>query len=366
MPLLAPESPAPATSRTTDVFTPASIALRNAVDRPALIRQVRSAASVAGRQILLYGRSQSGKSTLLFRELAASGTREVTVRCTPGCDLTLLLQSARVQAGLPPVDTAALVHRTAVDLGQLSTWLVIEDVHLLPPEQRVQAIAAAKVFSDLGARFRDLKLVLVAAVDDLDLLDTTSPGSAEYMSRIQEVYVPAMTEEELAAVVETGARMLGVSAGPAPALIAQLSGGLPAVAHQLALDAFEDAADRGVEVDLPAVRSAAAAGLRSMPTSYRRRFEAAGEYGQDRELSQALDVLATFGADGAPMLDVIGATGAVSASHRERFRSEIESLATPQRGELLELGPHTIVRFADLRTYSYYLMAAWLFQEGSG
>ena len=336
------------------------------MDRPALIRQVRSAAAVAGRQLLLYGRSQSGKSTLLFRELAASGTREVTVRCTPGCDLTLLLQSARVQAGLPPVDPAALVHRTAVDLGQLSTWLVIEDVHLLPPDQRAQAIAAAKVFSDLGVRFSDLKLVLVAAVDDLDLLDTTGPGSVEHMSRIQEVHVPAMTEAELAAIVENGARALGVSPGPAPALVARLSGGLPAVAHQLALDTFEDAADRGVEVDLPAVRSAAAAGLQSMPASYRRRFEAAGEYGQDRELTRMLDVLAAFGAGGAPMLDVIGATGAVSASHRERFRGEIESLATQQRGELIELGPRGVVRFADLRSYSYYLMAAWLFEEGSG
>lgn len=360
MPLLAtPSAPTPTPGlRTGDVFTPASIALRYAVDRPALTRQLRSAVSVAGRQLLLYGRSQTGKSTLLFREIDRIGVRHVTVRCTRGSDLTLLLQAARAQVGLPSADPATIVHATALDLGQRSTWLIVEDVHLLTADHRAQALAAAKVFSDLGARFPDLKLVLVAAVEDLHEL--LGHDHDEQLSRVQEVHVPMMTERELAAIVRDGARTLAVPAGPAPELIARLSGGQPAVAHELALVAFEHAAEQMSAVDLAAVHRAVAGHLAVMPAAYRHRFDAAldGDLG-DSGLA-VLDALATFGPAGARLMDLLTSVGAVDATRSERVRTTLHRLTDPERGGLLVAGPRDVVRFADPRIRSYQLMNAYL------
>jgi hypothetical protein len=340
-----------------DVFTPASTALAGAVPRPAITTAIRDAMAVPGRQLFLYGRTGTGKSTALLAELARDGHDFVVVRCTPDTTLDSLLETGTDRLGVDHVADASLaLPLVAAALGERRITVVLEDAHHLVPDERHRLLAALKVLSDLGRAYPTLTAVVVAAVERPSDFDDFAP---EFDHRIEQVRVPTMTTVELGNIVRRGGTILGVDVEEIAEAIARCSGGSPAIAHQLALATFVEA-NVLVPVEEPTVllfsdfERAVAATLGAMPREVQLRIDAAfSSIRQRREVETVLTSLASMDPDGARISHV---TQSVTVPGGEYLPDVIDALTTPARGALLtRLGPD-LIRFTEPTTHSYWAL----------
>lgn len=272
-----------------DVFTPTSQARLNFVDRDSINDQLVDALRTPGKQIVIYGESGSGKSTILQRKLEQLYPDHVTTRCNSATTFDNLLldafdqldryyiavttredsKSVKAQTGLdfarfrasiegqlaraagatkerilPPQLTA---QRLGEFMGSVGLCWVIEDFHKVLPEQKRPLAQTLKVFSDLSVTYRALRIVTIGATE-------TAREVVEYdremANRIAEIQVPMMTDSELREIVMNGQHMMNIEMQPIVGDIIGLSAGLAAVCHHLALNAC---LTRGIEVTSPGV-----------------------------------------------------------------------------------------------------------------
>ena len=67
--------------KTVDVFTPTKSADLNYIERPELEKQIVSSLDMPGKQILIFGHSGSGKTTVIRRLLNKKKYRFIKVHC---------------------------------------------------------------------------------------------------------------------------------------------------------------------------------------------------------------------------------------------------------------------------------------------
>src|ERR1039457_3849104 len=182
----------PKTYTVQQVFTPATPAQINFIDRKAVTNQLVDALQAPGKQLIVYGESGSGKSTLLLNKLRQIYTNHVTTRCGVETTYEKLLCSAfdqlnpyyvegrsaqksrsisptlqadflRIRASvdatlsksihqlegrlLPPQLTA---QRLAQFLGEQGMCWIIEDFHKIPPAEKLPFAQSLKIFSDMS------------------------------------------------------------------------------------------------------------------------------------------------------------------------------------------------------------------------
>ena len=259
-----------------DVFTPTTQARVNFVPRRGVNDSLVAALRTPGKQVIVYGESGSGKSTLLQRKLEELYPAQVTTRCTAGMTFEQILLNAFDQLGpyylsgassssvsrsggslsaefagikaaadasreqsdgrtwsraIPPQLT---VQRLGEFMGAAGRCWLLEDFHKVDPEQKTPLAQAMKVFSDLAAEYRDLKLIAVGATDTAREVVDYDP---EMRHRIAEVLVPLMTDDELAAIVDGGSALLNVNLTALRTPFVKYSMGVAAVCHQLSLNA---------------------------------------------------------------------------------------------------------------------------------
>lgn len=257
------------------VFTPGVPATLNFVPREAQIALLDAALSTPGKQLVVFGESGSGKSTLLNRELKSRYPDPITTRCTESTTFqSMLMQAfdelgkwvdtertagnsivqnhelsagiAGVKAGLgsSQVSSSASkeqrlvpVQLTPQKLGELlgaagQCWLV-EDFHKVPDAEKRAFSQTLKVFSDLGGSYELLRVVVVGATDAArDIVEY----DREMVHRVAEIYVPPMSELELARLVAHGGELMNVDFRAVSDGIVRNSIGSGSVAHQLALN----------------------------------------------------------------------------------------------------------------------------------
>jgi len=261
---------------TRDVFTPTRPARIAFVERDSVNDKLVNSLTTPGKQIVVYGHSGTGKTTLLVNKLTQLYERHITTRCMKGVKFEQLILDAFDQ--LEPfytqerqkviktsngIDLGAsyqalqikLSSNTSTDAGekisrilppqltpqalgrflgaQQACW-VLEDFHKSDDEEKVKLSHLMKVFMDLADDYPDLKIIALGAVDTArQVVDYDS----EMRNRVAEINVSLMTEQEISAIIAKGEQALNVRfSHEIKRLVARHSNGLASVCHHLCLN----------------------------------------------------------------------------------------------------------------------------------
>lgn len=261
--------------QTRDVFTPTSPARIAFIERESVNNRLVDSLNTPGKQIVVYGHSGTGKTTLLVNKLTQVYEHNITTRCmkglkfehllldafdqlepyyssetnrviksTTGIDLGASYQSLQAKVALqtstehgekqarilPPQLTPQALGRF---LGAQKACWVLEDFHKIDDEEKSKLSQLMKVFMDLADEYPDLKIIAIGAVDtarqvvDYDL---------EMRNRVAEIHVSLMTAPEIGAIMEKGEKALNIEISDAiKNLVGRHSNGLASVCHHLCL-----------------------------------------------------------------------------------------------------------------------------------
>lgn len=259
--------------KTNDVFTPSSPASLTYIDRTAEERQFKRAFQTKGKQIIIYGHSGSGKTTILSNLLAELNVKSITTRCTKGISISDVLFDAFDQLGSFYInqkdnssedsvtgglkmgidffsfslggssksiekETKQRIVEIQKNPNQLSklfgasgyVW-VIEDFHKLDNGPKLELSQIMKVFMDVANDYPSLKIIAVGAVDSARQV---VHYDKEMENRVSEVKIPLMAPESLAKIIELGEGLLNVTFQQSIIeKIVAYSSGLASVTHQL-------------------------------------------------------------------------------------------------------------------------------------
>jgi energy-coupling factor transporter ATP-binding protein EcfA2 len=261
---------------TRDVFTPTRPARIAFVERAPINDKLVNSLTTPGKQIVVYGHSGTGKTTLLVNKLTQLYEQHITTRCMKGLKFEQLLLDAFDQ--LAPFFTQERQNvkksTTGVDLGsnylalqaKISTqesidhsekqarilppqltpqalgkflgsqgacW-VLEDFHKIDDSEKQKLSQLMKVFMDLSDEYPELKIIALGAVDTARQVVDYDP---EMRNRVAEIHVSLMTEDEITKIIEKGEQALNISFSPKiKRLIATHSNGMASACHHLCLN----------------------------------------------------------------------------------------------------------------------------------
>jgi len=384
-----------------EVFTPTTQARVNFVERDTVNDRLVDALRTPGKQIVIYGDSGCGKSTLLQRKLEQLYENHITTRCSAASTfISILLDTfdqldthyvesrstgtsdakksslhvelAKVKAAYEQQVSSSMssTTRRAVPL-QLTTqrlaelmgtehlcW-IIEDFHKVPNEEKVPLAQAFKIFSDMGSRYSDLRIVAIGATD-------TAREVVEYdremANRITEILVPLMTDQELIAILRNGERLMNCSLDALESDIVRFSSGLPSVCHHLALNACLSA---GLEVEATETRILGDDDLKTAISRYvdessdtvKGVFDQALRRYRIRKYDNCKLILTALAKETPVGLQNAEILSAIREVHPEYPQSNLTSylreLTSDDRGAVLKQGLDGRYRFADPLYYAY-------------
>jgi len=257
-----------------EVFTPIQPALHTFVERRNVIKRLNRAFATPGKQIVIYGFSGAGKTTLLANKTRTSRIKSITTRCVTGMTLDDLVRDAFNQLEVYYVttseenvsgkiggtlsasyfgikasisaensDSGKNSSKRAVDLaitpqtlakfiGKSGNCWIIEDFHKIDQSEKILMAQIMKVFMDSSVDYPNLRIVAIGAVNSAREVIQFDP---EMKTRISEIEVPLMTNEDLRDILLLGQRLLNIKF-PESVLdkIVAYSSGLAGVTHQLA------------------------------------------------------------------------------------------------------------------------------------
>lgn len=258
-----------------EVFTPSKPADVSFVERKEINRRVDRAIRTSGKQIIIYGFSGVGKTTLLFKKLKQFDLKYIKTSCITGMTIQDIVVDAFNQlevfypyqkeeietnsvggnleasfwilkAGLKAETKAdsKFSQKRAVELpitpqtlakfiGSANLVWVIEDFHKIEESHKKQMAQIMKVFMDASVEFPNLKIIALGAVNSAR---EVVQYDSEMKSRISELEVSLMSHDNLKRIIETGEKFLNIKFSDSVTnRIVTYSSGLPAVTHQLCL-----------------------------------------------------------------------------------------------------------------------------------
>lgn len=258
------------------VFTPSTPAKENYVERTNLTSRISSALNTVGKQIIIYGHSGVGKTTLLHKEIEKCYSNHISTLCTTALtykeilidafnqlevfyeDLrkeairyesesqiannyfatkeSLLLHSSNTST--QTFDMQLTASKLADFLGEAETCWILEDFHKVNFVDKKMLSQTMKVFMDKSAKYEKVKVIALGAVNSgREVIEY----DAEMKKRISEIEVTLMSKDELNKIISNGAKLLNISFNThVKDEIVKFSNGLASVCHAICLYMCED------------------------------------------------------------------------------------------------------------------------------
>eukprot|EP01029_Cantina_marsupialis_P011044 TRINITY_DN248317_c0_g1_i1.p1 TRINITY_DN248317_c0_g1~~TRINITY_DN248317_c0_g1_i1.p1 ORF type:complete len:240 (+),score=37.70 TRINITY_DN248317_c0_g1_i1:35-754(+) len=228
-----------------NVFTPSTVADLNYIERKSVNGRITSSLRTPGKQIVIFGHSGVGKTTLLRKSLERNYEREIFTHCMSGTTFESLVVDAFDKLGCfylseqivnekntlkSSLSTSYISIKSAIEasreenngesfqrivgiqltaqrladfLGEANACWVLEDFHKMDNKEKSKLSQIMKVFMDKAVDYPPLKIIALGAVN-------TGREVVEYdlemKNRISEIEVPLMIESELRAIIENGER----------------------------------------------------------------------------------------------------------------------------------------------------------------
>ena len=327
------------TRQPEDVFTPKTIATREMFERrneddldgnPGLQDNLRDALREAGGQVVLFGDTGVGKSSLLryaaederlktvvveclsskgyedlmedairklvdVRELSRTSTTKVGGEMESEVKAQWLLSfKAKLMGEREREREFEVVQKTSIDaliaaMQASETRLFVLDNFQNIPEGETRHLIAQTMefFSDRSAETSDIKAVVIGIAEDAPSL---IGGSGSFRRRVTEIGVPRMPDDEIRAILVRGFSLLGVAVGDD--VLRRLlfySDGFPYFAHLLGLHLSRYARRQTPPlVDIADVDRALKRAVQSVDRSYADRIEMAFEAGGEIQPRKSL------------------------------------------------------------------------------
>lgn len=258
------------------VFTPATAAEANYVSRPELENIIVSELDTQGKQILLFGHSGSGKTTIIRSIVKSKGLEYIRTHCEKATTYADIIRdgfdkldhyylnektisekqalSAQVAADIKVIKSQIVAstesseankytrmlppqltpQRLAQMIGESGLIWIIEDFHKVEEIEKKRIADLLKFFCDIANDYPQSKIVCIGACESANELVALEPN---LKGRVSEIHVSLLSEEAIRAIAENGFELLNISADKE--LIDQVvfySARLGSTAHQMCLD----------------------------------------------------------------------------------------------------------------------------------
>jgi limonene-1,2-epoxide hydrolase len=258
------------------VFTPSSIAKLTYVSRSTLESDVEKYLQIPGMQIVLYGYSGCGKSTLIHNKLMNCEIEYISTSCTGDTNFNELIYqafdkldmfylsessssrtfslasdikaqylelSSKISQTTSAENTEKKIRilpvqltpeRLAEFLGAVKCVWIIEDYHKVPDIEKRKIADVLKIFMDAATDYSKVKIICIGAVATAGELVELDPNLS---SRVAEIYIPLLSDDELHKIVETGFGLMNLNINKQ--LIEKIvyySNNVASICHQLCYD----------------------------------------------------------------------------------------------------------------------------------
>ncbi len=367
-----------------EVFTPSKPADLAFVERNEINRRVDRAIRTSGKQIIIYGFSGVGKTTLLFKKLKEFKINYIKTSCITGMTIQDIVIDAFNQLDIYyPNQKEALEsnvvggnleasfwilkanlkaetkgdskisHKRAVELpitpqtlakfiGAANLVWVIEDFHKIEESHKKQMAQIMKVFMDASVEFPNLKIIALGAVNSAR---EVVQYDAEMKSRISELEVSLMSHDNLKRIIETGEKLLNIKfSDNITNRIVTYSSGLPAVTHQLCLllcelnDVYKTQ-NKFTKIQSQKFNEAMIEYVEENSDSLKAIFEQATKVSHIRKNENPLDLLAyiiTLGKDNFNIAELKESIQKGNVNYRgNNLKKYIDEFTEPNRSEIL-------------------------------
>jgi hypothetical protein len=320
-----------------EVFTPGQPADKGFVSRPGQESDLNNLLDERGSQILVWGESGAGKSSLVLNVLRQAEYPSITTRCEGSTTYAQILASAfdRIEAmrksGSSNQDTLgvkigseigggtipASVHSEASwEIGQSTDWepvvpaqmtsqalalrlgvkgfaWVIEDFHKVTDDVRLAMSDAMKVFSDESPSHPRLRMIVLGVADTAGQI-LRAPSNMG--GRLADIPIPPLGDEELGALLDKAKDLLNVDFDLVRDRIIRHSVGVASITHALARECclamdVRKTAEARVVVTPEALEKAKAAYVRTRGGNMKEDFDAALEVTQTRRYNNYAIIL---------------------------------------------------------------------------
>lgn len=258
-----------------DVFTPSSPACLTFVERTSINQKLDRALRTKGKQIVLYGHSGTGKTTIIKNKIPAFYPRKIVTRCEKGISVENLILDAFNQLDIYYKETIETSDNSKVGgslsakflgiqaqlnselaggsketlkklvsiqltsptlakfIGEAECCWIIEDFHKVIAGDKERLSQIMKVFMDLADEYPKLKIITIGAVNTAR---EVLVYDKEMKNRVAEINVPLMDAARLKQIIEKGEQLLNIRfEDTIKEKIVSFSSGLPAVTHNLCL-----------------------------------------------------------------------------------------------------------------------------------
>ncbi len=338
---------------TYQVFTPTSVASINYIERNSLNARMVSALRTPGKQLVIFGHSGVGKSSLLRNSLVELYDMEIVTNCMSGMTFDAIVLDvfdklngyyvdamnhvdeasikgsieasyfdikSLIESSVSSTDTINSVRivpiqltpqRVADFLGEAKACWVLEDFHKMDEPEKIRLSQIMKIFMDKAVDYKELKIVALGAVN-------TGREVVQYddemKNRIAEIEVQLMSEQELNKILKNGEKFLNIKFDNGiKKKIVEFSNGLASVCHSIALyiceskDIYTTVVGESIHFDKTDLESAITRYMEESSDSIKNKFDKALKQKKSKYKNAELifKALSKFPPDGAIYSDIL-------------------------------------------------------------